>query len=369
MASLLACTAPTTAPDEEPALPGIKQAPPSVSETTARWEAPPDGAFGMLASASANDEGAIAYAELQALDGGGSFTQTRIKLQRLDSAGAPRGSSIELGVVESGFVSGLTLASDGNQYIACWADDSQIDCATAPVGQGSASPGQSMAGVSPSLAHSSGMWALAYGVPGNLAIVHLASNGMADGSPAMFEAGEDSYFEPLLLLAATKLGFVLVGGNEVRVHTLNFAFIPIAKAVDLGVMPWAFGAIAASETKVAINLAVPYGSNLFLLQDGTLMDTLPFDGGGKLGLHVALTEEGTSFGMLMPNVDAYGYGGEDLLYRMIEQGGASILERAQDVEFNVVEEDPRTLLRLKDDVFVASIPQQREVVVARLHRP
>jgi hypothetical protein len=369
MASLLACTAPATAPDEEPALPDIDRAPPSVAETTARWEAPPDGAFGALASASASDEGAIAYAELQALDGGGSFTQTRILLQRLDSTGAPRGSSIELGVIESGNLSGLTLASDGNQYIACWADDSQIDCATAPVGQGGASPGQSMAGVSPSLAYGSGTWALAYGLSGKLAVVRLSNGGMADGSPASFEAGEDPYFQALPLLAATKLGFVLVGGDKVRVHTLDFAFSPVANTVDLGVMPWAFGAIAASETAVAIHLSEPYGSNLFLLEDGTLTGTLPFGGGGKLGLRAALAGEGASFGMIMPGVDAQGYAGGDLLYRMIEPGGDSISERAQDVDFNVVDEDPRTLLRLKDDVFVASIPQRQEIVVARIHRP
>jgi hypothetical protein len=226
-----------------------------------------------------------------------------------------------------------------------------------------------MAGVSPSLAHSSGTWALAYGVAGNLAVVRLASNGMAEGSPTMFEAGEDPYFDAMPLLAATKLGFVLVGGENVHVHTLSFAFAPIVKALDLGVTAWAFGAIAASESKVAIHLSVPYGSNLFLLQDGILTDTLPFDGGSKLGLRAALTEEGTSFGMLAPHVDAHGYGGDDLVYRMIEQGGASISERAQDVEFNVVDEDPRTLLGLKDDVFVASIAQRREIVVARIHRP
>ena len=69
LASLLACTAPPTAPDQDP--PDIEQAPPSAAETTARWEAPPDGAFGALASAAANDEGAIAYAELQEPDGAG----------------------------------------------------------------------------------------------------------------------------------------------------------------------------------------------------------------------------------------------------------------------------------------------------------
>lgn len=367
MASLLACTAPATAPDQEP--PDIERAPPSASETTARWEAPPDGAFGALASASANDEGAIAYAELQAPDGAGSFAQTRIKLQRLDSAGALRGPSIELGVVESDNVSGLTLAGDGDRYIACWAADGQIDCATAPAGEGSASPGQSLPGASPSLAYSSGAWALAHGVSGQIAVVRLASNGMAVGSPVMFEAGEDAYFNLLPLLAPSPLGFVLVGGDEVRVRTLDFAFSTIGDAVDLGVSPWAYGAVAASGAKIAIHLSEPYGSKLFLVQDGTVTDTLPFGGGGKPGVRAVLTEEGASFGMLAPDVDASGYDGGELVYRMIEPGGAAISERMQGVDFSVDGHDPRALLRLKGDVLVASIVQRREVVVARIHRP
>lgn len=367
MASLLACTAPATAPDQEP--PDVDQAPPSAAETTARWEAPPDATFEALASAAANDEGAIAYAEVQAPDSGGSSTQTRIKLQRLDSAGALRGPSIELGVVESANLSGLTLAADGDRYIACWAADDQIDCATAPVGEGSASPGQSLAGVSPSLAYSSGAWALAHGVSGQIAVVRLASNGMAVGSPVMFEAGEDAYFNLLPLLAPSPLGFVLVGGDEVRVRTLDFALSPIGDAVDLGVGPWAYGAVAASETGVAVHLSEPYGSQLFLLQDGAVTGTLPFGGGGKPGLRAALIEEGASFGMLAPGVDASGYDGGELVYRRIEPGGASISEGMQDVDFSVDGADPRTLLRLKGDVLTASVLHRREVVVARIHRP
>jgi hypothetical protein len=370
-AFLLACTAPTTAPpDKEPALPDIEPAPLSVAETTARWEAPTDKAFGMLASASANDEGAVAYAELEGLDGSGSFTRTRIKLQRLDSAGALRGPSIELGVVESDSLSGLALASDGSQYIGCWADDSQIACAAAPAFEGSASPGQSMAGAAPSLAYSAGTWALAYSVPGSLGVVRLASDGMAAGSPVMLEAGENAYFHPLSLLVATKFGFVLAGGNEVRAYALDFELSPIAK-VNLGVMAWSFGAIAASETSVAIHLTKPYGSNLFLLQalpPTITTDTQPFAGGGKLGLRASLIAEGASFGMLTPEVDAYGYIGDDLFYRVIGEGGVPASERPQDVDFTVSEEDPRTLLRLKDDVLLASVPDRREVVVARIHR-
>jgi hypothetical protein len=361
MASLLACSA----PDPETELPDIQQAPPGGSEVTAKWQALDDGVFRAVAAASAGDEGAIAYS----VHSGVSGTPTHIMLQRLDSKGAPRGSAIELGVADADYLPGLTLASDGERYIACWADDSQMACAAAPAGQGDASPGLSLPGVSPSLACSSGMCALAYGFPGQLAVMRIAGNGMADGSPAMFEAGEDPYFQTGPLLAATKLGFVLVGGDEVRVHTLDFALSPIAEPVGLGASPWAFGALAASDTAVAIHLSEPYGSNLFLVENGAVTHTLPFAGGGKVGLRAALIQEGTSFGMAAANPDEFGENGDDLLYRMIEQGGDAISERAQDAEFYVHAEGPLALLRLKDEMFVASIALSSELVVARIHRP
>lgn len=372
MATLLGCTTPAgPSPDKEPAPIDSEPPPSSASKTTARWEAPSDRSFWALASASANAEGAIAYAEQEAPESGGSSMKTRIKLQRLDSMGALNGSPIELGVVETDYLSGLTLASDGDQYIACWSDDSQIACAAAPVGQGSASPGYSTAGVAPSLAYSSSTWALAYRIESNAAVVRLGSDGMAAGSPVVLEGSGDSTFGSLPLFAATELGFVLVAGAEVRVTSFDFNLSPVAD-VDLGVNDWAFGAIAVSDTKVAIHLSEPYGSNLFLFEDGpltALAEAQPFGGGGKLGVRAALAAEGSSFGMLMPYSDPNGPGGDELIYRVIDQGDVPASKLALDVDFSVDDDDPRALLRLKDGLFLAEISSRQEVVVARINRP
>lgn len=371
IALLPACTAPSSAPPEkQPALP---PAPvlvlPGTLELTATWKNP-GGAFGAIASASAGNEGAIAYSELETPDQGASSTRLLIKVQRIDSNGAALGSAVELGAIESSYVSDLTLASDGNQYVACWAHDSQIACAAAPIGQGSASPGLSLAGGSPSLAYSSGTWALAYAIPGRLAVVPLSSDGTAAGSPAMFEAGGALDVPSLVLLASTKGGFALVGGENMHVYSLDQAFSPIAKPIKLGVKPWAFGAIAAFEAKVAINLSEPYGSNLFLIEDGVLKDVQPFGGGGKGGLRVALTAEEPSFGMLRPGSVSNGFGDEKQLYRVIEQGGVAALEYALDADFDVPDGGDLTLLWLGDELFIAATQNtdDGQVVVARVHR-
>lgn len=365
MVSALACTT------SEPAggSPELQRAPTGAAQSTARWLASPEGAFVAIAAAAARDEGAVAYVELSSPDGTGGFRQSRIALQRLDTAGAVRGAPVELGVVASGAATGLTLATDGARYLACWSAEGHIDCATAPVGQGGASPGPSLAGATPSVAYSMGAWALAYSVSGQIAVVPLASSDLAAGSPVMFEAGRAAAFELLPLLAATPRGFVLVGGDTVRVQLLDVALVPLGGAVELGVGPWVHGAVVASEAGVAVHLSEPYGSKLFLVQDGAVARTVPFDGGGKPGLRVALVDEGGSFGMFAPHVDAEGRDGGELVYRKIAPGGASMSERAQLVDFDFDGDDPRALLRLEADVLGASVRGRQEIVVARLHRP
>lgn len=363
MLSVLACT--TSEPAGPP--PDLQRAPPGAAQSTARWLASPEAAFAALATASTRDEGAVAYVELTSPDGTGGFRQSRIVLQRLDTAGAVRGAPVELGVVESGAATGLTLATDGARYLACWSREGQIDCATAPVGQGGASPGPSLVGAVPSVAYNSGTWALAFSVAGQIAVVPLASSDLAPGRPVMFEAGRAAGFELLPLLAPTPRGFVLVGGDSVRVQLLDLALAPLGSAVELGVGPWVHGAVVASDAGVAVHLSEPYGSALFLVQDGAVAGTMPFRGGGKPGLRVALADDGGSFGMLAPHVDAEGR--DELVYRKIAPGGATMSERAQIVDFGVDVGDPRALLRLGADVLAATIQSRQEIVVVRLHRP
>jgi len=383
IAALPACTATVeTVPEKQPTPPitGPVPAPTSTvpvpippGEITATWKAAPGRSFTALASATAGTEGAIAYAEV--IDSAGSYTQARIKLQRLDSAGATRGEAVELGAMESGKLSGLTLASDGAQYIACWgdADNSQISCATVSAGQGSASPALSMAGRAPALVYNAGTWALAHSAPNHLAVVKLTSDGFAAGSPAWFDAGEDLSFGMIPLLAPTKLGFVLAGGwDDVRVHQLDFAFAEVAAPVDLGVFSWTFAAIAASETKVAISLATPGGSDVFFLDGVTLLDKQSHNGGGKMGLRAALAAEGTSFGMLSASADDFSPENDGAFrYHTLTPGAVPDVAYLLSEDHRNYLSAPGVLLRLKDEMFfaVTQMNAGEEVVVARTHQP
>ncbi len=122
-----------------------------------------------------------------------------------------------------------------------------------------------------------------------LAVQRVASDGSASGAPAMFATGADE--EPTPFLAASRLGFLLAGeangdganGGDVYVRQLSSTLAPIADPVDLGMRFWFHGAIAASETSVAVNVAKPYGAMLFVLDlaSGTITSTHDLSGGGK----------------------------------------------------------------------------------------
>jgi hypothetical protein len=323
-------------------------APPSEAAAigvTATWEALPYRS-GSFASASAGSEGAVVYLARQPL--GSAFI---VKLQRVDARGAVQGAAIELGLTTEATPdpSGLTVATNGDHYVACWTSTASISCASAPVGEGGATPGLSIAGESPSLAYAAGAWALAYrvgeGPAAQLAVVRMGSDAKVAGAPALFEGGcaEGCDADDAPRLAATTDAFVLVGSDEsgkATVRWLDVALKPISSPIDLGVPRWFHAAVAASGERAAVSIGHPYGFHVFLLdRQGVVSAHDPRPGkAGKEGVRVGLVPEGASFGMLWQTPDGFRY---DAIERAIEAGdiqgdfdGFSLL-RIQDGEFYV----------------------------------
>jgi hypothetical protein len=271
----------------------------------ASWAAAQDRVFANLALASAGKAGALAYVESPDLSSGGAG-ESVIKLQRIDTTGARVGEALSLGHVTSKTAPRVTVASDGSRYLVCWDDPgaTQIACALAPVAEGPSVPALSVAGLSPSLVYSAGAWTLAYGVPGNVAVAHVAGDGSTLGGPALFAVAQA--LPPRALLAATPAGFALVSapefesGQDVFVHLLDSAFQPLGAAIDLGMKLWLrhAAAIVVNGSKIAVSVSEPYGSHFFVLEGGAVTSSRFIDGGGKVGPVVALTVDGAAFGRL-----------------------------------------------------------------------
>ncbi|MFT3776611.1 MAG: hypothetical protein QM820_65565 [Minicystis sp.] len=331
----------------------------STTELRASWKPTPGWALRALAAASTGKEAAVAYAEENA---GG--TQTVLKLQRLDGAGAVRGPAIDLGDTSLGVYDRLTLATDGDSYLACWGgDDVQITCAVAPVGEGPASAALSVAGAGPSLVYGSGSFALAYALPGQLAVTRVAGDGSAVGPTATFDAPAIEGMSGRALLAARKDGFVLAGGDNVRVHTLDSALSPVGDPIDLGVLLWMHAAIAASDTDAVVSLAKPYGGLVFVVADGAVKSPPELVGGYKGGLNTAVIADGDAYGFLSADDES------GLHYSTIVHG--SLIEAKETLvpEHGRFDQGYLALVRVQGEtLFVATPGFENGIVVARVQR-
>lgn len=359
LALLPACASPTTPPPGG----GETTTGQTTAEVTASWKPVSGTTLVALAAASTGNEGAVAYAELAGAGEDGVRT-TVFKLQRLDAAGAVRGPAVELGSIHSNDSGSLTLATDGDAYLACWGYEDQIACATAPVGEGPASAALSVAGVGPALAYGSGTFALAYALPGQLAVTRVASDGSAVGAPAMFDAPASDDVPGRALLAASKDGFVLAGGENVRVQALDSAFSPVAPPVDLGVTLWFFAALATSGSDTVISLSKPYGGHLFVVEGGAVTSSRELDGGGKSGLNAAVAVDGDGYGFL----SADDLGG--LHYSTIVEGALIESKETLASEYGNYDGRDLALLRMQGEMFLVATPgYEGEILVARMHRP
>ncbi|APR86331.1 Hypothetical protein A7982_11680 [Minicystis rosea] len=332
---------------------------PITTDLETSWKPTSGWNLGAIAAASTDEEGAVAYAESDT-----GSPHTVFKLQRLDGAGAVRGPAIELGAVDARVRGRLTLATDGDVYLACWEhDEEKIACATAPVGEGPATAALSVAGVGPSLAYGSGTFALAYTLPGQLAITRVASNGSAVGNTATFDAAMNDDWTSRALLAATKDGFLLAGGEHVRVHTLDSAFSPVEPPLDLDASLWAHAAIATSENDAVISLSKPYGSLLFVVDDGAVTKSQELSGGSKEGLNAVVAGDGSSYAFLSADLD------DGLHYGTIVQGELTPSTQTLESARGRYDAGSLALLRMHGEMFLVATPGfQSEVIVARVHR-
>lgn len=330
-------------------LAGCSSPPETTIEVTALLQAAPNVAFGQIAATAAGDGGAIAYAEFEKSTDGNLVQKTRIMLQRLDSAGATQGSAIELGINPPDAPARVTLASDGIRYIACWGgygDD--IACATAPVAEGNATPALSINGHWPSIAHGSAGWALAYGLPGQLAILHLADDGTAVGDPVFLEGNSDGNSETLL--APTEAGFVLAGhlGESIHVFWLDSDFARVGTPIDLGTSFWIDAAMAVSGTNVAVSARKPYGRSIFVVDGTTMQDQYEFDIGLQPGVNAVVGADGSSFGVFSADANAA------LQYGLIDEGGSTLPSEGVLKVYKSCFEGSLAIVKLKEDTFVAA---------------
>jgi hypothetical protein len=363
LALLSACTAPVAAP------PLVDPAPTGKPGLTARWSTTSELRLVNLVATSAGEEGAVAYFEWDRGDESNN-PRSRVLLQRLDASGIARGAPVEITGMLSPAPEQLTLTNDGARYLACWDQAAQIACATVPLGEGVASSAVTLAvGSSPAVAHGPGGFALAYSLPGQVAAVHVGSDGAAAGKPVTIATVGD--VESRVLLASTKLGFALVrgatsgSGATMHVHSLDSAFAPVDDPIDLGAPFWTRAALTTTDTTVAVSVAKPYAGQIFLLEGGDVAHTHELEGGYKEGLNVALAADGAAIGALSADDRA------GIRYTRMEGDELTTPADVEEADLGRFDDGSLAALRLHGDMFVAASngAPGGEIIIARAQRP
>ncbi|MEO6599202.1 MAG: hypothetical protein ABIQ16_04965 [Polyangiaceae bacterium] len=237
-----------------------------------------------IAAASRSHDAAILY-----VDG-----QTSV-FQAIDPMGRAVGEPVTLfSAPEATRALSIGLASDGTRYLACTSDDAETDCVfvapgTEPV------PAYHVLGIAPSVAFGHAEWVLAYqlgtGQAAQTGVQRIGTDGALVGKAALFPA-ENSGLYKQAPLAATPQGFALVTGEPEKLYRLDRDLEVVGAPWDLGMNFWTFGAVAATDSMIAVSLSLPYGATLFWGSNDDPPTRVSMSGGGKLGLPMALLPNG-----------------------------------------------------------------------------
>jgi hypothetical protein len=244
---------------------------------------------GTPAAASRGSDAAVAYVEQT----DATPATARAVMQRFDAAAERLGPLLVLGS-DPDPNGGVTLASDGTQYAACWDSSMELHCSLVD-GAGTVQQNVvALRGQHPTLVAARSGWVIAY-VAGDttLRLQPLTPELQPAGTPADFECS--SYFKSAKtgpLLTATPSGFALVGARSDDEHDgllrLDVDLRPLGPAIPLGRDFWFHGQLIASHERAAVSLSAPYGSYLLLLDSENVTAELPIGGGGKTGTDQAL---------------------------------------------------------------------------------
>jgi hypothetical protein len=251
--------------------------------------------IGDIAAAGNDNEGAVAYVEGKFEGDGG---EARVVVQRLDATGTFFGEPLRLASAPVNELNSVAIASNGEDYLVCWASAGKVSCSALRAGLEPVAvfreEGRAIAAV-----HGEQGWLIAYTTdpllqPAKIVLRRFAENLDAQSAgPSFTVASEISSQVAMPLLASTDSGFLLVADapeleNRAQLIRLNPELEQQGAAVDLGHRFWMSGCLAASASLAAVSLAEPYGSNLILVDESGLVQSLNIPGGGKTGMHEAL---------------------------------------------------------------------------------
>ena len=297
---LAACTSNQAGLQENDA--GRQENDAGAGDTTPLGEGSIVGRIVNFAAVSGND--GIEIASLTDVSTTGT-SDLRLRFRRFDAQNNAIDDGIEIGRATSSARTafGLTMATDGTLRRICWSPNERVVCFEIGPAAGNAKEIFNDVGVLPTLTYrAGGAWVLAVRptAPNAVAAPEIslrrldAITGSAVGEPVSFPFGE-VYFGLPTLFVATPSGYALVAGATAFLYRLDANLAVVGSPLDLGMGYWAYGALAATDTRATIGLSLPYGTTILRVDGNAVVSRTGGGGGGKTGFPVALIAHGTTF--------------------------------------------------------------------------
>jgi hypothetical protein len=190
----------------------------------------------------------------------------------------------------------LSLASDGENYLACWDSDGNVGCASINIGDGVTEAVLDVPGRAPAVAYAMGSWYVAYAPDPNadsLVLQRISTTFELAETTALGNLGLDA----LPALTSTKEGLLLVDtdpASDYDFRSTAFAQMlsPAGDSVAWGIGPWmARPSVFVDEAQVVLSTPLAYGAQV-MTHSATADSVARLSGGGKNGLSVAFVDDG-----------------------------------------------------------------------------
>ncbi|MDX2019647.1 MAG: hypothetical protein SF187_05350 [Deltaproteobacteria bacterium] len=186
-----------------------------------------------------------------------------------------------------------TLATDGEQAIACWDRGGAVTCQCHARGGQASRLTFEVAGSKPSLVFGNETYLLVYvGIDKQVRLQRVAAACEPVGETAVLHQAFLEQYGYQIPVISTMGGWLVAAGDPVHLHRLGPDFTALQAPVDLKMPPWFYGSLAAVDDDFMVYLAKPYGGQIFLVQGAKVTEGSEITAGGKQGADVLLATEG-----------------------------------------------------------------------------
>jgi hypothetical protein len=250
-----------------------------------------DGRVYQLSAAATTREGALLLSAYMEGD-----ENTHILLQALTLGGEPDGDAIELGVEPGVEDMPVSLATDGERYVACWQSASNVQCAAIDLGAATIDLVLDVNGSGGVVAYGFDKWVVAYGVEqgASTAVVLQPLSATFELQPSKTFGELQTGTPPVL--ERTSDGFILFDNDVANAYNyrstrFDASLTPVGEPISWATSYWLKQpGVFTAGPQVVLAGPKPYAAQVMSASTTQDMVSVDVPGGGKNGMSVAFID-------------------------------------------------------------------------------